>query len=259
MAEGSVLAGRQHDSQLRATVAVGAIASGVFTVLAMASLLAAFGGRPDMAGGPTAFLHAASTRLVYVRGFFLLSMMASLLLIPAAVYLYQSLRSRAPGMVAVYTIAGLTHLLTQATSHAVLAIQGPRLMSAYQAAAGIESQLVQHTFTNTMTEFAIKLDLADLLGGVWLIGGGWVLRRTHRSLGFLTLLMGSLELLVGGSLFGLLSGSGPHFIARLLLAPVWAIALGVAVGRRPLHADTLDSRGDRDWAPNAPHTRRSGP
>jgi hypothetical protein len=51
--------------------------------------------------------------------------------------------------------------------------------------------------------------------------------------------MGSLELLVGvGSLFSLLSGTGPHFIARMLLAPIWAIALGVVVARRPRHAGT---------------------
>jgi hypothetical protein len=172
-----------------------------------------------------------------VRGFFLLSMLASLLLLPAAVYLYQSLRHQAPGMVAVYTLAGVADLFTRATSHAVVAIQGPRLIRAYQSAAASDREFIQDTFTNGMTELAIKLDLADLLGGVWLLGIGWMLRWTHRSFALLTLVMGSLELLVGaGSLFSLWSGSGPHFIARMLLAPVWAIALGIVVARRPLHA-----------------------
>jgi hypothetical protein len=237
MTEGTTQAVRPDDPHLRPTVVVTAVASGVSAAVAMGLLIAAMGGKPDVAGGVGGFLHAVSTRLPYVRGFFLLSMVASLLLIPAAVYLYQSLRPQVPGMVAVYTIAGVSDLLTRATSHAVLAIQGPRLIRAYQAGAGSDRELIQHTFTNTMTEFAIKLDLADLLGGLWLLGVGWTLRRMHRGLGLLTLLMGSLELLVGvGSLFSLLPGTGPHFIARMLLAPVWAIILGVAVARRPLHA-----------------------
>jgi hypothetical protein len=239
MTESGIQMNCQNDAQLRATVVVVAIASGASGAVAVASLIAAMGGTPAMTGGPGAFLQTVSNRLPYVRGFFLLSMVASLLLVPAAVYLYLSLRHHMPGMVAVYTISGVADLLTRATSHAVVAIQGPRLMRAYQDAAGSDREFIQHTFTNTMAELAIKLDFADLLGGVWLIGIGWTLRRTHGSFALLTLVMGSLELLVGvGSLFSLLSGTGPHFIARMLLAPIWAIALGVVVARRPRHAGT---------------------
>jgi hypothetical protein len=134
--------------------------------------------------------------------------------------------------------AGLGDLLMRSATHAVPAILLPRLTERYQAASGPNAEWLRQQVTNTMVEFAVRLDLMDLLGGVWLTGIGWMLRHGHRDLALLTVLLGALELAVGvGSLFGLLSGSGPHFLLRMFLEPVWALVLGVSIARRPLNAD----------------------
>jgi hypothetical protein len=217
---------------LRTAVIGTAVASGLFSFLAMVMLMAATAWKLDMAGGPSALLEAVAPRPTMVRWWFLSGMLADLLLLPTTVLLYHWLRDEGSDMVGLYTVSGIGYVLTRATANALLAVQAPILVSAFRTAETSAAGLIRRTFIDALNEYAARLDLAELLGGVWLLGIGLGLRRLRRGLGLLTIVFGSLELIVGlGSWSRLLPGTGPHFIARLLLAPVWAITMGIGVAK----------------------------
>lgn len=157
----------------------------------------------------------------------------TLLLVPAAFYLWYWLKPRAPKLVTLYTFFGLTSLLLAAIGSLLRATLYPPLMNAYSQASEIQRDVLMVIFqgiTNFNFEGLYALDL--VFSGIWWLGIGPLLRSDRRILGTVTTILGTAYLLAGA---GWLLRFGP--LARLenafVFVPFWTMWLGIVIWRNP--------------------------
>ena len=157
----------------------------------------------------------------------------TLLLVPAAFYLWYWLKPRAPRLVTLYTFFGLTSLLLAAIGSLLRATLYPSLMNAYSQASEIQRDVLMVIFqgiTNFNFEGLYALDL--VFSGIWWLGIGPLLRSDRRILGTVTTILGTAYLLAGA---GWLLRFGP--LARLenafVFVPFWTMWLGIVIWRNP--------------------------
>ena len=157
----------------------------------------------------------------------------TLLLVPAAFYLWYWLKPRAPKLVTLYTFFGLTSLLLAAIGSLLRATLYPSLMNAYSQASEIQRDVLMVIFqgiTNFNFEGLYALDL--VFSGIWWLGIGPLLRSDRRILGTVTTILGIAYLLAGA---GWLLRFGP--LARLenafVFVPFWTMWLGIVIWRNP--------------------------
>jgi hypothetical protein len=157
----------------------------------------------------------------------------TLLLVPAAFYLWYWLKPRAPRLVTLYTFFGLTSLLLAAIGSLLRATLYPSLMNAYSQASEIQRDVLMVIFqgiTNFNFEGLYALDL--FFSGIWWLGIGPLLRSDRRILGTVTTILGIAYLLAGA---GWLLRFGP--LARLenafVFVPFWTMWLGIVIWRNP--------------------------
>jgi hypothetical protein len=157
----------------------------------------------------------------------------TLLLVPAAFYLWYWLKPRAPRLVTLYTFFGLTSLLLAAIGSLLRATLYPSLMNAYSQASEIQRDVLMVIFqgiTNFNFEGLYALDL--VFSGIWWLGIGPLLRSDRRILGTVTTILGIAYLLAGA---GWLLRFGP--LARLenafVFVPFWTMWLGIVIWRNP--------------------------
>lgn len=157
----------------------------------------------------------------------------TLLLVPAAFYLWYWLKPRAPRLVTLYTFFGLTSLLLAAIGSLLRATLYPSLMNAYSQASEIQRDVLMVIFqgiTNFNFEGLYALDL--VFSGIWWLGIGPLLRSDRRILGTVTTILGITYLLAGA---GWLLRFGP--LARLenafVFVPFWTMWLGIVIWRNP--------------------------
>lgn len=157
----------------------------------------------------------------------------TLLLVPAALYLWYWLKPRAPRLVTLYTFFGLTSLLLAAIGSLLRATLYPSLMNAYSQASEIQRDVLMVIFqgiTNFNFEGLYALDL--VFSGIWWLGIGPLLRSDRRILGTVTTILGIAYLLAGA---GWLLRFGP--LARLenafVFVPFWTMWLGIVIWRNP--------------------------
>ena len=157
----------------------------------------------------------------------------TLLLVPAAFYLWYWLKPRAPKLVTLYTFFGLTSLLLAAIGSLLRATLYPSLMNAYSQASEIQRDVLMVIFqgiTNFNFEGLYALDL--VFSGIWWLGIGPLLRSDRRILGTVTTILGITYLLAGA---GWLLRFGP--LARLenafVFVPFWTMWLGIVIWRNP--------------------------
>ena len=157
----------------------------------------------------------------------------TLLLVPAALYLWYWLKPRAPKLVTLYTFFGLTSLLLAAIGSLLRATLYPSLMNAYSQASEIQRDVLMVIFqgiTNFNFEGLYALDL--VFSGIWWLGIGPLLRSDRRILGTVTTILGIAYLLAGA---GWLLRFGP--LARLenafVFVPFWTMWLGIVIWRNP--------------------------
>ncbi len=165
----------------------------------------------------------------------------TLLLVPAALYLWYWLKPRAPELVTLYTVFGLASMILAVTGTLLRATLYPPLMAAYPQASETQQEILMVIFqgiTNFTFEGLWALEL--IFWGIWWLGIGLVLRGERRSLGIVTAIMGTAFLIAGA---GWLLRVGP--LARLenafFLVPFWVVWLGVVIWRRGEQSDQMVS------------------
>ena len=157
----------------------------------------------------------------------------TLLLIPAALYLWYWLQPLAPRLVTLYTVFGLTSLLLAAIGSLLRATFYPSLINAYSQASETQRDVLMVIFqgiTNFNFEGLYALDL--IFSGIWWLGIGPLLRNERRILGTVTTILGIAYLIAGA---GWLLRVGP--LARLenafVFVPFWIVWLGIVIWRNP--------------------------
>lgn len=159
-----------------------------------------------------------------------------LLLAPAVVVFWYWLRWKNEPMVALLTLGGLTYVLLGALGAAINAVIWPDFIAAYVQAGPEGQAALEPVFAAFATTVFIGMwgILGRVVSAVWWLGIGLMLRDERRWLAYGTILLGLFALVaaVGNSLRAdLLIGLGT--MGYLLLAPLWALWLGLDLLRRP--------------------------
>jgi len=157
-----------------------------------------------------------------------------LLYLPAALYLWQWLRPRAPGWLDLSTAFGLGAIFIGVVGAALRATVIPSMMTAYAQAGEAQREALASSFQLLA---AVVFDgigaLEYILFGVWWLGVGLALQAERRWLGVCLTLLGACYLLAGAGYFlqvpALRSLEGIVF----LVLPVWALWLGITLWRVP--------------------------
>jgi hypothetical protein len=157
----------------------------------------------------------------------------TLLLAPAALYLWQWLRPRNPNLVTLWTFFGFAFFLTAAIVLSFVGAVVPPLMRAYETASGSQRDVLLVVLTALFDMlYNGGGPLVYLFAGIWWLGTGAVLRKERRILGIVTLIMG---------VFGLGVWAEQTFRIEPLvftedviyyLTYIWAVWLGIVIWRR---------------------------
>lgn len=170
-----------------------------------------------------------------LRASYLLVMLGSyLLLIPLAVWLWSHLGPRhEPGWL-MALVAGLAYLGLGAAGASILAAVWPALIQEY-ATPGTDRAAIRTAFVTAtrIAEDGLQGAIQNIAGGLWWTVTGLRLRRLqHGALAVLTLVLGAASTVNAlGSLLAADALTLPGLTLTVLLAPVWAVVVGLSVLR----------------------------
>jgi hypothetical protein len=195
----------------------------------------------DAAANPALWLSVGADGASLLRWGMILDMLSYYLpLLPVALFLWRWLRSRNPDWVLFYTSCGLGYILLGTIGAVILAAVHPPLINAY-AQATVEQRYVLETVFRTiwnMVYRGIWSILDELLVGVWFLGIGLLLRDEWRLFSIFSSILGISALL--GWLGIILDIEALALLGSIygLLAPVWALWLGIDLLRKPVQIQT---------------------
>ncbi len=212
--------------------AITAILTALVTLASTVVLLIAVDFNSELMSNPAGLITIGATASETFRWGTILELGSTLLLVPAALYLWYWLKPRAPQLVTLYTVFGLASMLLAGNGELLRANLYPPLMNAYSQAPEVQRDVLMVVFqgvTNFNFEGLWALEL--IFWGIWWLGIGLVLRNERRSLGVVTAILGIAFLGAGA---GWLLRVGP--LARLenafFLVPFWVVWLGIVIWRR---------------------------
>ncbi len=161
-------------------------------------------------------------------------------LLPVALFLWRWLGPRDPDWVLFYTSCGLGYILIGAIGAVILAAVHPPLISAYAQASVEQRPALETVFSAVwnMVYGGMWNILGELLAGIWFVGVGLLLRGERRIFSIVTMILGISALL--DSLGMILNFEGLALLGLsifVVLAPVWALWLGIDLLRKPVQID----------------------
>jgi len=167
-----------------------------------------------------------------------------LLVAPAVVFLWYWLRPKRPLLVTLLTLGGLAYVLLGMLGAAINAVVWPELMTEYAGAGPERLAVLETVFSTFATTIAVGVwgILNRIVSGIWWIGIGALLRSERRWLGWFTIVLGAFSAIAAvGNLLVVAPLTGIGTMGFLLLAPAWALWLGVDLWRQPVDSDDVRS------------------
>ncbi len=159
-----------------------------------------------------------------------------LLVAPAVVFLWYWLSPKRSLSVTLLTLFGLAYVFVGALGAAINAAVWPDLIVMYDRAGPDQQAILEPVFSTVASTIAVGVwgIFNRIVAGVWWFGMGALLRSERRWLGWFTMLLGGFSLLAAvGNLAVVAPLTGIGTMGFLLLAPIWALWLGVDLWRRP--------------------------
>jgi hypothetical protein len=163
-----------------------------------------------------------------------------LLIAPVILVMGAWVRARSPLGARLFTGALMVYVLLGSSGAAVLAGASPRLLRAYATAAPEQRFAIEGLYNLLWDAIYGGLwnILEVLVAGIGWLGVGLLLRRERRFVGWWTIVLGVSCLLdAAGNIFDVKSVGELGLYAYLLLAPLWALILGISLLRRPAAVD----------------------
>jgi hypothetical protein len=217
------------------TVAVLTVTSGLLALLCLVLLGVALADCPETLYDPVKIIDYPGVNWALLRA----SMLADLagyylLLLPLIYYLRPFLREQTP-WADVITFCGTAYAWGGAIGAAILSEVGSRLYADYYAAAPAQQAAIRAAYrvTTYLVYDGFWNLTGSLLAGVWWFLTGYFLIRFHRATARTAMVLGTctvLSVLGKGLGLGWLADAGLN--VYLLLAPAWALWIGVVVWQK---------------------------
>lgn len=193
---------------------------------------------PDVATNPALRLSVGADGASLLRWGMILDMFSYYLpFLPLALFLWRWLASKNPDWVLFYTSCGLGYILIGAIGAAILAAVHPPLINVY-AQASVEQRPVLETVFSAvwnMVYGGMWNILEVLLAGIWFLGIGLLLRSERRLFSIFSIILGISALLDSlGFILGIEAVALLGVAIYVLLAPVWALWIGIDLLRKPV-------------------------
>jgi hypothetical protein len=223
----------KSEASFRRMAAITAIISAPLALGASAILAWAIDFNPELMSNPVDLIALGARVAGIFRGVEFIGMFGYyLLLIPASLYLWYWLKPHNPKLISLYTVFGLGYLFIGAIGSAVLVSVAPPLIGAYPQASEAQREVLEAVFQAVIDLGIVALfSLSYILGGVWWLGIGLIVRVERRILGIVTVVQGLVTLGYGA---GVMLRVEPLAMLEPLtfFAPIWALWLGVVILRR---------------------------
>jgi hypothetical protein len=187
---------------------------------------------------PISFLEVGPNGIDLLRWGLLLDLLGYYLpFLPLALFLEHWLKGKNPLWLRFFTTCGVGYILIGAVGAVTLAVVQPPLISAY-AQASTEQRAILTTIFETVWNIiygGVWNILGELLGGIWFFGVGWFLRSERRLLGIGSMIVGASAFLDSlGNMLGIEILALLGLSVYILLAPIWALWLGIDLLRKPV-------------------------
>lgn len=154
-----------------------------------------------------------------------------LLLLPSLFFIHEWLKDKTAWRYLI-TFCGTSYVLIGAVGASILAVTWPT----YLAKFPISSPEQQETLKLLFESFSLMVgngmwNLFDtIVGGVWMVGIGLVIKREKSILGWVTVIVGVISLFDGiGNILEIKEIADIAVNLYLILAPAWAIFLGFSI------------------------------
>jgi hypothetical protein len=159
-----------------------------------------------------------------------------LLIAPLALFLGLWLRVRHGAWARLFSGCLLVYVVLGAAGASVLAAVTPRLFALHAAASPEQRPAIEAiyaAFTDAVYAGLWNM-LEELIAGVGWLGLGWLLRRERPFIGVVMIVLGVACIVdSAGTIFRSESVATVALGVYLLLAPLWALGLGISLLRRP--------------------------
>src|SRR6266487_837709 len=192
---------------------------------------------------PVMFLSVGINGANFLRWGLILDMLGYYLpLLPIALFIQHWFKTKNPIWIRFYTICGLGYILIGATGAVTLAVVQPPLINAY-AQASTEQRAMLETIFGAIWNIVYG-GMWNILGeglvGIWLLGVGLLLRSERRIFSIITMIVGISALIDSlGNILGIEGLALLGLSVYLILAPIWALWLGIDLLRKPVQIQTL--------------------
>jgi hypothetical protein len=186
---------------------------------------------------PVRVLRAGNQGAVAMRWGMILDLLGYYLgIVPLVLLLQRRLRARGGDWAALFGWCLLAYVVIGAAGAAVLAGTLPRLMSLYTVVPAEQQPVVLAVYAGLWDAVYGGLwnILEVLLAAVGWLGLGWLLRGERRFAGVVTMVLGGACLLdAAGNILGREVVALPGLYLYIVLAPLWALGMGIGLLRRP--------------------------
>ena len=217
--------------------AIAAIASLPLAVANLIAMLATVHFNLDGMTNPLVLLHAGVGAATLWRWSMILDIFGYYLpIVPLILLLHSSLRRRSPNWIDLFALCLLAYCLIGALGGAMLATALPTLMREYASASSSHQMSLQSVFTGYTDGIYRGLWnlLEEFLAGIGWVGLGLVLRSERRRLGVFTIVLGVACLVDSfGTALNIDAIGSTGLTVYLVLAPIWACAMGIDLLRTP--------------------------
>ncbi|MPR36841.1 hypothetical protein [Salmonirosea aquatica] len=221
------------------------IVSGLLALLCLVLSGIALADHPDAFADPVQVLSIPNVSSSLLRWSMLADLMGYyLLLLPVIFWLHQWLKAQTP-WAPLITFCATSYVLIGAIGAIILAVLTPTFLAEYTAASADGKATVQLIYKAVVEIVygALWNTLEVLLAGAWLLFTGFFLTQFGRTFRWATLLLGMFSILDGlGEVLGLKTIAEVGLNGYLILAPIWAIWLGVVLWLSSRHSVSMTHR-----------------
>lgn len=209
------------------------ILSGIIALISYILVAVAVNYNFDVFSDPVLILNLPDVHLTALKWSMITDVLGYYLLLVPAIFFLQDWMKNKTKWGKTLTFCGTSYVLVGAIGAAILGVVWPLLIKEFHATNSPEArETIKLSFqlTSELVYGGLWNLLGMLVGGIWWLAIGFLLRHEYKTLGWTTMLLGFCSLLdsVGGMLeMKALSDVGLNIY--LILAPICAVWLGVVI------------------------------